>query len=165
MYFVMQKYSFLCPIFYYNDIIFSQRESICHINWMKSGSVLCLQCLFNKVALTIGLLQMTGPVLGGVCGSETHIYCTITLALLSWELSSLEERSEHFTLCIGTVSQCQSMSIPLLVTVPFNTSLLLIRVMFVYCWSPKQPNHLISLDFTKFNSSSKWAHLWNISGR
>lgn len=120
MYFVIQKYSFLCLIFYYKMVLVFLKESLCHINWMKFGSVPCLQYLFNKVALTIGLVKMTGLVLGGVCGSETYIYCTITLALFSWELDSLEGCSENFTLCTGKVSQCQSMSIPLLVTVPYK---------------------------------------------
>lgn len=110
---------------------------------------------------------MTGLVLGGVCGSETHSYSTITLALPSWELGSLEECSDNFSLHTGIVSQCQSGSIPLLVTgtKPYNTSLLLISIIFVYCLSPKQPNHLISLDFAKSNSSSKYAHLRNMSRR
>lgn len=134
---------------------------------MKFGSIPCLWYLFNKVAFTTGSLKMTGPVLGGVYASETHSYCTITLALSSWELDNLEECSEYLTLCTGIVSQCQFGSIPLPVTgtKPKNTSLLLLSIIFVCCLSPKQPNHLISFDFTKSNSSSKYAHLWNTSRR
>lgn len=93
---------------------------------------------------------MTGNVLGEFCGSGSHPYCTIALALSSLEFCKLEEGSKSFAFCTGTVPYANPFgSIPLLVTgaKSYNTSLLLISVMFVYCLSPKQPNHLISFDF------------------
>lgn len=134
---------------------------------MKFGSVPSLWYFFNNVAFNTGSLKMTELVQCGVCGSEAHPYCTITLAPSSWELGSLEECSEYFTLCTGNISQCQSGAPPLLVTGTkiHNTLLLLIDIIFVYCLSPKQPNHLISFDFTKSNSSSKYSHPWNMSRR
>lgn len=46
---------------------------------------------------------MTRYVLRGFCESGSHPYCKVTLALSLLEFINLEECSESFVLCTGTV--------------------------------------------------------------